>query len=270
MEIHDGKENSESSRDEAAEAPSLDVSGVAESPLASTEPGRIIRKKFATVDDVVLLQVVNAFRPWRAPAGTSRGIMKVFDDIAAHCAKHKLFGVNKWPRPTHSFHHAGEGFQKRPVQIDVSEIVSQIDDWNEHLQQEKLQKSEKAMALLKSGEVLKRLAMDEIDNDDANDDDDVDFEDVEESSTTEASSTNTKCAPGKQSIKRRGKISKSERIGAISDALVNALATTDDDERRKNELELRKMEFKRVEAELQRVYQRDEAERYRYRATGTA
>ncbi|KAH9150430.1 hypothetical protein LEN26_004084 [Aphanomyces euteiches] len=52
-------------------------------------------KKFATVDDVILLQVVNAFRPWRAPAGTASGIMKVFDDIAVHCAKQKNFGVKK-------------------------------------------------------------------------------------------------------------------------------------------------------------------------------
>ncbi|KAG9404699.1 hypothetical protein AC1031_004907 [Aphanomyces cochlioides] len=185
-------ENSESSRDKAAEAPSLDVSGVAESPLATTEPGRIIRKKFAAVDDVVLLQVVNAFRPWRAPAGTSRGIMKVFDDIAAHCAKHKLFGVKKWPRPTHSsdqcklMRQSGTTEEFNEREMLLQEIVSQIDDWNEHVQQEKLQKSAKAMALLKSGEVLKRLAMDELDDDDANDDDDVDSDDVEESSTAEA------------------------------------------------------------------------------------
>jgi hypothetical protein len=59
----------------------------------SAETPHQVRKKFAAVDDVVLLRVVNAFRPWRAPAGTSKGIMKVFDDIALHCAKNKNFGV---------------------------------------------------------------------------------------------------------------------------------------------------------------------------------
>ncbi|CAK5129168.1 unnamed protein product, partial [Aphanomyces euteiches] len=52
-------------------------------------------RQFAAVDGVILLQVFNAFCPWRAPAGTARGIMKVFDDIAIHCAKHKNFGVKK-------------------------------------------------------------------------------------------------------------------------------------------------------------------------------
>ncbi|KAJ0410007.1 hypothetical protein ATCC90586_000866 [Pythium insidiosum] len=53
------------------------------------------RKKFSASDDLILLQIVNAFRPWRAPAGTANGVMKVFDDIATHCAKHKGFRVQK-------------------------------------------------------------------------------------------------------------------------------------------------------------------------------
>jgi hypothetical protein len=54
-----------------------------------------LRQKFAAVDDVVLLRVVNAFRPWRAPVGTANCIMKVFEDIAVHCGASPEFGVDK-------------------------------------------------------------------------------------------------------------------------------------------------------------------------------
>lgn len=53
------------------------------------------RKRFATIDHVILLRAVNAFRPWQAAVGTSNGITKVFDDIAAHCEADPSFKVVK-------------------------------------------------------------------------------------------------------------------------------------------------------------------------------
>ncbi|ETK83396.1 hypothetical protein F441_11627 [Phytophthora nicotianae CJ01A1] len=43
------------------------------------------RQKFASDHDIVLLKAMNTVRPWTAAVGTSKGIMKVFDDIAIHC-----------------------------------------------------------------------------------------------------------------------------------------------------------------------------------------
>ncbi|KAI9979496.1 hypothetical protein PInf_029362 [Phytophthora infestans] len=54
-----------------------------------------LRQKFAAVDDIVLLKAVNTFRPWTAAVGTSKGIMKVFDDIAIHCRLEQSFGLKK-------------------------------------------------------------------------------------------------------------------------------------------------------------------------------
>ncbi|GMG17391.1 unnamed protein product [Phytophthora fragariaefolia] len=52
-----------------------------------------LRQKFAAVDDIVLLKAVNTFRPWTAAVGTSKGIMKVFEDIAIHCQLDESFGL---------------------------------------------------------------------------------------------------------------------------------------------------------------------------------
>ncbi|CAK4681388.1 unnamed protein product [Aphanomyces euteiches] len=84
-------------------------------------------------------------------------------------------------------------------------------------------------------------------DDDANIDADDDYND-EKSTTTDGSSN---------------LISKSERIGAISDSLVKALSVTDDEQRQKQDFEMQKMEFKRDQARLEREYQREEAARQR-------
>ncbi|KAG9407980.1 hypothetical protein AC1031_021218 [Aphanomyces cochlioides] len=223
------------------------------------------RKKFAAVDD-------------RAPAGTSSSIMKVFDDIAIHCAKHKKFGVKKNGPALRtrftalvkefktdqciSMRQSGTSEEFRERQVLLQGIVSQMDDWSERVVEEKQQRDTKANALLKSGEYLKRLAMDELNDDDTMNDADADDDDGE-SSTMEMPSTANRALKDEKKILRRSKITKSERIGAISDALVKALATTDDEQKEKNSFELQKMEFKRDQAQLEREYQRDEAARQR-------
>ncbi|GMF52742.1 unnamed protein product [Phytophthora fragariaefolia] len=64
--------------------------------LPLVDPDRpAVRQKFAAVDDIVLLKVVNLYRHWTAPAGTSNGIMNVFNQIAAHCGLDPAFGLKK-------------------------------------------------------------------------------------------------------------------------------------------------------------------------------
>ncbi|KAG9403573.1 hypothetical protein AC1031_006215 [Aphanomyces cochlioides] len=86
---------------------------------------------------------------------------------------------------------------------------------------------------------------------------------MKKSTTTDGSSNLARGLNGEGKTKRRSKISKSERIGAISDALVKALAATDDEQRQKQDFEIQKMEFKRDQARLEREYQREEAARQR-------
>ncbi|GMF48962.1 unnamed protein product [Phytophthora fragariaefolia] len=72
-----------------------------ESATPSSEPAtpssakKAVRQKFVAINDVVLLRAVNAFQPWRAPAGTANEILKVFEDIAVHCGADPDFGVGK-------------------------------------------------------------------------------------------------------------------------------------------------------------------------------
>ncbi|KAH9110430.1 hypothetical protein AeMF1_014766 [Aphanomyces euteiches] len=139
-------------------------------------------------------------------------------------------------------------------------IVSQIDDWNERMSEEKSLKDIKSSALLKSGEVMKRLSMDELMDDDTNVDADDDYND-EKSTTMDGSSNLVRDLKWEGKMKRWSKISKSERIGEISDSIVKALSVTDDEQRQKQDFEMQKMEFKRDQARLEREYQREEAAR---------
>ncbi|CAK4317882.1 unnamed protein product [Aphanomyces euteiches] len=94
---------------------------------------------------------------------------------------------------THEYPSASRHRKKFAAVDDVmllqvlQDIVSQIDDWNERMSEEKSLKDIKSSALLKSGEVMKRLAMDELMDDDTNVDADDDYND-EKSTTTDGSS----------------------------------------------------------------------------------
>ncbi|KAH9152013.1 hypothetical protein AeRB84_005503 [Aphanomyces euteiches] len=94
---------------------------------------------------------------------------------------------------THEYPSASRHRKKFAAVDDVmllqvlQDIVSQIDDWNERRSEEKSLKDIKSSALLKLGEVMKRLAMDELMDDDTNVDADDDYND-EISTTTDGSS----------------------------------------------------------------------------------
>ncbi|GMF36849.1 unnamed protein product [Phytophthora fragariaefolia] len=51
-------------------------------PATPSSAKKVVRQKFAAITDGMLLRAVNAFQPWRAPAGTANVILKVFEDIA--------------------------------------------------------------------------------------------------------------------------------------------------------------------------------------------
>ncbi|KAF4149860.1 hypothetical protein GN958_ATG00949 [Phytophthora infestans] len=215
------------------------------------------RKKFAAVDDVVLLRAVNAFQPWRAPVGTAKEIMKVFDDIAVHCGAHPEIGVNK--RGTalctrfitllrelkrdqcQSMRRSGfvEQFGERDRLL--LDIIAQTDDWNEKLEATNKIKEAKQVGIESSGELMRRLAMNESvagDDDDENDDDEED---------SDAAS----------------KITKRERLAVVMDALTGSLKTTSEDDGNKYEFKAERLAFEQDQAEKQRLHEAAEAEKRR-------
>ncbi|KAI9997420.1 hypothetical protein PInf_001226 [Phytophthora infestans] len=112
----------------------VNANKVPDTQLATTvdKSNHASRKKFAAVDDVVLLRAVNAFQPWRAPV--------------------EQFG------------------ERDRLLLD---IIAQTDDWNENLEATNKIKEAKQVGIESSGELMRRLAVNESvagDDDDENDD----------------------------------------------------------------------------------------------------
>ncbi|KAE8990115.1 hypothetical protein PF004_g15793 [Phytophthora fragariae] len=126
-----------------------------------------LRKKFAAMDDIVLLRAVHAFRPWRVPVGTSNGIMKVFEDIAVQCGANPEFGVDKpgaalrtrfrtlmkeFKRDQcRSMRKSGtvEQFEERDRLL--LDIIAQTDVWNDKIEVENRVKEAKQRSIQSSG-----------------------------------------------------------------------------------------------------------------------
>ncbi|KAJ0391185.1 hypothetical protein P43SY_011663 [Pythium insidiosum] len=178
--------------------------------------------------------------------------MKVFQDIAFHCAKDKSFSVQKSGTDLRtrynvllqqyrvdqckSMRQSGTSEEYEEREVLLQGVVAQVDDWRDQQEQEKQQKSAKERALVKSVEVLKHLAMGEPEDEDES-------EDTDESTTT----TGTPRVG-----KKRFKATKADRFGVMADA-----------KSRKSENQMKKLKFDREQAELQRKHERDESARRR-------
>ncbi|KAI9988052.1 hypothetical protein PInf_024312 [Phytophthora infestans] len=154
----------------------VNASKVPDTQLATTvdKSNPASRKKFAAVEDAVLLRAFNAFQPWRPPVGTAKGIMKVFDDIAVYCGADTEFGVNKRGAALRtrfatllreskrdrcqSMRKSGavERFGERDRLL--LDIIAQTDDWNEKLETTNKIKEAKQVGIESSGELMWRLA----------------------------------------------------------------------------------------------------------------
>ncbi|KAG3137678.1 hypothetical protein PC128_g25706 [Phytophthora cactorum] len=154
------------------------------------------RKKFAGVADVVLLRAVSTFRSWRAPVGTANGIMKVFEDIAVHCDADPEF---------------------------VS--TSRTNDWDEKIEADNRIKQANQQPMESSGELMRRLAMNEASDDDSQED--------------------------------------KERLAVVMDALTESLKTVSEEDRGKYEYKTQRLAFEKEQAEEKRRYDADEAEKRR-------
>ncbi|KAI9996246.1 hypothetical protein PInf_013629 [Phytophthora infestans] len=141
------------------------------------------RQKFAAVDDIVLVKAVNTFRPWTTAVGTSKGIMKVFDDIAIHCRFDKSFGLKKpgaaiRTRFTNlvtqyktdqcqSMQGSGTVEEYAEREMLPQNIVALMNGWEDKGAQRKENQTAKQRGIERSGELLRSLAMGEIASEEA-------------------------------------------------------------------------------------------------------
>jgi hypothetical protein len=244
--------------------------------LENTSNNVVSRKKFAPADDVVLLRVVNSMRPWQAPIGTSNGIMKMFADIADACKQDPKFRVEKTGTALRtrflslvnqykidqcrSLRQSGTVEDYKEREILLQDIVTQMDDWQEKRNEEKELVKSKQSGIESSGEVMRRLAMDEYNDDD-------EYSSPRDSSI-ELDRTPTNVEPVQldrtptslETVRGRStKVSKRERLGAVTDSLVQAIQSCSDNQE-KYAYKRQRLEFEQQQADKQREHERVEAE----------
>ncbi|GMF47470.1 unnamed protein product [Phytophthora fragariaefolia] len=169
-------------------------------PATPSSAKKAVRQKFVAINDVVLLRAVNAFQPWRAPAGTANGILKVFEDIAVHCGADPDFGVDKpglalstrfstlvinFNRDQcRSMRRSGTVEQYQEGDRLLLDILSQTKDWEEKVAVENKIKDAKQQAIESSSALMRRLAMSESIEDSDEGDEDTGGEGTDGADTT--------------------------------------------------------------------------------------
>ncbi|ETI31472.1 hypothetical protein F441_21444 [Phytophthora nicotianae CJ01A1] len=176
----------------------VNTNKVQDTQLASTvdKSNLASRKKFAAVDDVVLVRAVNAFQPWRAP-------------------------------------------------VEKLEATNRI-------------KETKQAGIESSGELMRRLAMNESvagKGDDENEDGDED---------SDAASQVGRKPSAQQGSAQKGKITKRERLAVFTDALTDSLKSASEDDGNKHEFKAKRLAFEQDQAENQRLHEATEAEKRRH------
>ncbi|KAF1326574.1 hypothetical protein FI667_g8374, partial [Globisporangium splendens] len=133
-----------------------------------------------------------AYQPWKAPAGTSNGIMKAFDKIADQCRANPLLLdragsglrarfmalVSKYRvDQCHSMLQLGtdEECDKRDGLLE--DIIAQMDTWKHRRERAKQQRSPELQSIENAEELLRSPALEEVEVDEdassTSDDDDV-------------------------------------------------------------------------------------------------
>ncbi|KAI9984537.1 hypothetical protein PInf_005895 [Phytophthora infestans] len=230
-----------------------------------------LRQKFAAVDDIVLLKAVNTFRPWTATVGTSKGIMKVFDDIAIHCRLEQSFGLKKpgtamRTRFTNlvnqykadqcqSMRKSGTTEEYAEREVLLQNIVTLMNDWEDKEAQRKEEQTAKQRGIERSGELLRSLAMGEIAFDE---EEELDFA-LDSSRSGEDSGEATDAATSG----RKNKITKRERLDVVSNGITSALLEASEDEKAKYQYKMQRLQFEREQEDQKRVHDAAEAEKRR-------
>eukprot|EP00644_Phytophthora_capsici_P005471 jgi/Phyca11/96385/e_gw1.1.1423.1 len=111
------------------------------------------RKNFTAADDIVLQRCVNLVKPWEAAMGTTNGIMKAFEVVAAKCRAVDGFPKKDGPalrtrfdRLVRTFREAqraslrSSGSTEEYKERDelLQDIICRIDNWKELPEEEKI------------------------------------------------------------------------------------------------------------------------------------
>ncbi|GMF55205.1 unnamed protein product [Phytophthora fragariaefolia] len=252
-----------------------------------------LRQKFAAVDDIVLLKAVNTFRPWTAAVGTSKGIMKVFEDIAIHCQLDESFGLKKpgtamRTRFTNlvnqyktdqcqSMRKSGTVEEYAEREILLENIVTLMNDWDDKEAQRKKEQTVKQKGIESSGELLRRLAKGEIvsEEDDNRSEGDISERTTDEmaeaaerataSDSVDLFTPNRRTTRGSSGVNsgRKKKITKRERLDVVANGITSALLEVNDGDKAKYTYKMERLQFEREQEEKKRVHATEEAEKRR-------
>ncbi|KAJ8558941.1 hypothetical protein ON010_g8511 [Phytophthora cinnamomi] len=147
-----------------ADASAPPSAGPADTPKAG-------RKNFTAADDLTLLRCVNLVRPWEAHVGTEHGISFVKKDGPAMRTRFdRLVRVYRADE-RNSLLSSGttEEYEERDVLLEG--IVCRMDNWKLKTEQERATERAKIQEVETSGELMRRLAMDELRGEEEDDDD---------------------------------------------------------------------------------------------------
>lgn len=224
----------------------------------STEPGRTSkapRLRFAAIDDVVMLRLVNAKQPW-----ASSKVMAAWESISEELTKTEEFGVvgkkgaavksrfdmlrKKFAQnEMESLKKSGvsEEFEER--ELLLTDIVSRMMAFEEASAKEKAYAKARADGIEVSGVTVREMAMQSMgpilsDDDDAasNDGDDNELDDDDTSSVSTVSTVSTTASTPQSGKKRqslgqpsgrRYKLSRRDRLDAVMETVLGGLQAGD-------------------------------------------
>ncbi|KAG6596094.1 uncharacterized protein IUM83_18654 [Phytophthora cinnamomi] len=247
-------------------------------PAATPNAGR---KNFTAADDLTLLRCVNSVRPWEAAVGTANGIMKAFDSVAEKCRAVEGFVKKDGPAirtrfdrlvrvyradERNSLRSSGttEEYEERDVLLE--DIVCRMDNWKEKTMQERATERAKIQGIETSGELMRRLAMDELRGEEERDGDtcaagdgiSVDAETAGHGSQRTGSPAGPQAVGAKDNVGRKRaapvgsrrptKPSKREKLSAVRDSIAQAIEHTLSDSSAKYEYLRERLHFEREEA----------------------
>ncbi|KAG6616110.1 uncharacterized protein IUM83_03730 [Phytophthora cinnamomi] len=125
-------------------------------------------------------------RPWEAAVGIANGIMKAFDSVAEKCRAVEGFVKKDGPairtrfdrlvriyraHERNSWRLSGTTEEYKERDVLLEDIVCRMDNWKEKTEQERATERAKIQGIETSGELMRRLAMDELRGEEEDDDD---------------------------------------------------------------------------------------------------
>ncbi|KAH9099633.1 hypothetical protein Ae201684P_018646 [Aphanomyces euteiches] len=150
-----------------------------------------LHSKFACREDIILLTQVNLFEPWTAPP---KGSTAAWEEITALCARQTGFTLKakKWNALKSRFNLLVSSFRKdegaslrksgapeeyEEREVLLCDIINRMDDYKESEDASRELRKAKTDGIVNSGLLLRRLAVEEVENEDAGSTETLDLSD---------------------------------------------------------------------------------------------